>query len=76
MLADSLPSVDRIAAVVGLASLVGGVAGYIAGALAEAIARAAYGRHAAWADKLWNKGIIWGAFAACIYYLYRWLGWA
>jgi hypothetical protein len=76
VLADALPSVEEVGAVVSLASLGSGVAGYVGGALAEAIARATFGLHAAWADKLFNKGLVWGAYGACIYYLYRWLGWA
>jgi hypothetical protein len=70
-----LPSVEHIGAVMALCSLCGGVAGYVAGALAEAIAWA-LGNTAEWADILWGRGLVWGAFAGGIYYFFQWRGWA
>ena len=62
---------EHVGGVIAGAAVVGGTAGYVAGAILEQFPPL---RGRGLPRKLERQGARWGAYAGCIYYLYDWAG--
>jgi hypothetical protein len=52
----------------------GGVVGHIVGAILDTVFAILFEASPEWADKLWKRGLRWGAFTAFTWYFLQWSG--
>jgi hypothetical protein len=72
VLAADLPSYGYVVGTIAATGFIGGIGGYVAGALAEYFDPTR--RPEELAERWSKKGVRWIGFAACVYWLYRWAG--
>jgi hypothetical protein len=72
VLGADLPAYGYVVGTIAATGFIGGIGGYVAGALAEFFDQT---RRPEELGQRWSrKGATWVGFGACIFWLYRWLG--